>query len=68
MLLPTLIALICIGKAIINNKTNILLLSTTIASVVVLVIASLSGKLVFITKYSIEIYPILIYLACFGLS
>lgn len=68
MLLPTLIALICIGKAIINNKTNILLLSTTIASVAVLVLASLSGKLVFITKYSIEIYPILIYLACFGLS
>jgi hypothetical protein len=30
----------------------------------VLAIASISGKLVFITKYSIEIYPILIFLAC----
>lgn len=68
MLVPTLIALICIGKAVVKNKTNILLLSTVIASIIVLVLASLSGKLVFITKYSIEIYPILIYLACFGLS
>ena len=37
-----------------------------IATVVVMTIAAILGKLVFITKYSIEIYPILIYLASIG--
>ena len=68
MIIPTIIAIGGIIKAILKNKDNALLLATTIASISVLVIASVSGKLVFITKYSIEIYPILIYLACFGIS
>lgn len=68
MIIPTIIAIGGIIKAILKNKDNALLLATTIASISVLVIASVSDKLVFITKYSIEIYPILIYLACFGIS
>lgn len=68
MLIPTIIAIACIVKSLIKNKFNLLLFSTAMASVVVLVVAAMSGKLVFITKYSIEIYPILIYLACFGLA
>ncbi len=62
MIVPALIAIVLIIKA----KSRLLWLAS--AFITVLVIASLSGKLVFITKYSIEIYPILIYLACSGLS
>ena len=68
MIIPTIIAIGCIVKSLIKNKFNILLFLTTVLSIIVLVLASISGKLVFITKYSIEIYPILIYLACSGLS
>lgn len=68
MIIPTIIAIACIAKSLIKNKTNCFLFSSAIASILVLIIASISGKLVFITKYSIEIYPILIYLACYGLS
>ena len=38
------------------------------AFIFVLVIAAKSGKLVFVTKYSMEIYPVLIYLVCAGVS
>jgi len=38
-----------------------------LAYILTLVIVAISGKLVFITKYSIEIYPILIALMAFGL-
>ena len=68
MIFPTIIAIACIAKSLIKNKTNCFLFGSAIASILVLIIASISGKLVFITKYSIEIYPILIYLACYGLS
>ena len=37
------------------------------AFILFLIILAISGKLLFITKYSIEIYPILITLVCFGL-
>jgi len=68
MLVPTFIMLFGIVKSLIKNKINVLLFCTAILSVFVLIIASVSGKLVFITKYSIEIYPVLIYLACCGLT
>lgn len=68
MIFPTLIAIICIIKALIKNKLNQQLFLLAASFISVLVIASLSGKLVFITKYSIEIYPILIFLACSGLA
>lgn len=51
-----------------KNKLNIELFAIFAGTVLVLVTASLTGKLVFITKYSIEIYPILIFLACSGLT
>lgn len=41
--------------------------SLCLAYVLTLVIASISGKLVFVTKYTIEIYPILIAIMAFGL-
>ena len=68
MLIPTLIAIGCVIKAIYKNKFNIQLFSVFILTIIILVFASLTGKLVFITKYSIEIYPILIYLASFGIN
>lgn len=68
MLVPTLIAAGCIIKSLIKNKLNIELFAVFAGTVLVLITASLTGKLVFITKYSIEIYPILIFLACSGLT
>ena len=68
MLVPTLIAIFGVVKAMVRNKINIYLFLLSLAVTLVLIVASLMGKLVFITKYSIEIYPILIYLACFGLK
>ena len=67
-IIPSLIAIVLIIKSLIKNKTNIGLFSIALLTTVVLVAAAILGKLVFITKYSIEIYPILIYLACSGLS
>ena len=68
MIVPTIIAIACIIKSLIKNKINIFLLVMACAFTGVLVVAAIFGKLVFITKYSIEIYPILIYLACHGIS
>ena len=68
MFIPALIAIFCIIKSLIKNKFNLQLFAVTVLTTLVLVIASVSGKLVFITKYSIEIYPVLIYLACSGLT
>ena len=68
MFIPALIAILAIIKSLINNKFNIQLFSVALFTTIVLIIASISGKLVFITKYSIEIYPILIYLACYGIQ
>lgn len=65
MVVPAVIAIALIVKSL---KKDLQLFLLACSFVLVLVIASLSGKLVFITKYSIEIYPILIYLACSGLS
>ena len=68
MFIPALIAIFGIIKSLINNKFNIQLFSVALFTTIVLIIASIPGKLVFITKYSIEIYPILIYLACYGIQ
>lgn len=68
MIIPAVIAIYCIVKTLLKNKFNTLLFMSAMASVLVLIITAISGKLVFITKYSIEIYPILIYLLCCGLT
>lgn len=66
-LIPAIIALAFLVKGL-KNKINTELFLAAAASTIVLVIASLSGKLVFITKYSIEIYPALIFIMCYGIS
>lgn len=64
MIIPAIIAIICLINALKNDKFNQGLFGISLGTILVLVIAALLNKLVFITKYSIEIYPILIYLAC----
>lgn len=64
-LIPSVIALIWLFKAL-TNKINIGLFAIAFMTVLTLIIASISGRLVFITKYSIEIYPILILLISIG--
>lgn len=68
MIVPTLICLGCLIKAIIKNKLNLSLFGVAFGTIVILIVAALTGKLVFITKYSIEVYPILILLTCNGLA
>lgn len=65
-LLPALIALFWIIKSLVKSKENIGLFVSAFFTILILCAAALMGKLVFITKYSIEIYPILLYLAAFG--
>lgn len=67
-ILPSLIAIAGISKALKTRDYNLLgLFYVAIAFIIVLIIMSILGKLVFITKYSIEIYPILILLMSIGL-
>lgn len=68
-IIPTLIAIIGIFKAVFKKQVTIhySLFIICLAYLSVLVIAAILGKLIFITKYSIEIYPTLILLMCFGL-
>lgn len=68
MLVPTIIAIFGIGKSVVKDRFNQGLFALCLGTVLVLTGAAISGKLVFITKYSIEIYPILIFLACSGIS
>ena len=63
-----LIAIFLIGKSVYKNKQNLFLLLITICTVAILVAAAVMGKLVFVTKYSIEIYPILLFLAAYGMA
>lgn len=67
-IIPTLIALIGIIKTLISKDKKILgLFLVCLAYLSTLIIAAVFGKLIFITKYSIEIYPTLILLMAFGL-
>lgn len=65
-IVPTLIALVFIARALYKNKKNIALFSICVGFVLIMTVAAILGKLVFITKYSIEIYPILLFLAAYG--
>lgn len=64
--ITTLIAMFFIGKAVYKNKQNFIMFLIAVGTVLVMVAAAIMGKLVFITKYSIEICPILLFLAAFG--
>lgn len=65
-LLPSIIAVFWITNSVKQDKNNLLLLLSAAGVIFVLTAAALTGKLVFVTKYSIEIYPILIMLAASG--
>lgn len=68
-MLPALIAFVGIIRALKTKQYNVLgLFFVSLAFVIVLIIMAIPGKLVFLTKYSIEIYPTLILLVCFGWS
>ncbi len=66
--IPALIAIFFIGRSLYKNKYNITLAAISIGVIITLAVAAISGKLVFITKYSIEIYPILILLFAAGFT
>lgn len=67
-LLPSLIAIIGIVKALQTKKYEILgLFYICLAFILTLVLMAIFGKLLLITKYSIEIYPILIAIMAYGL-
>lgn len=65
-LIPAIIALIWLVKSMINEIQNRYLFGICICVILTLTIAALCGKLVFITKYSMEIYPILIFMIASG--
>ncbi len=67
--LPTLLAIYGIYRAIRTGKTEVLgLFLVVLGTLSILSIAAAVGKMIFITKYSIEVYPILITIFCFGIS
>lgn len=67
-LIPAAIALVGIVKALTTKNYRALgLFYASLAFFLTLVISAMLGKLVLLTKYSIEIYPTLILLMCFGL-
>lgn len=71
-LIPSGIAITGIFKSLSKNDENNLCLARIffllfLSYILILIIAALSGKLVFVTKYSIEVYPILILLMCWGI-
>ena len=65
IVIPTIIGLVC---AIAGSKREKGLTISALAVVLVLILIALTGKLVFITKYSIEILPILILMCSLGIE
>lgn len=65
-LIPSLIAIFWISAYVKKDNDNLMLLLTSLGVIAVLSITALTGKLVFITKYSIEIYPVLLLMAAIG--
>lgn len=65
-IVPTIIAVVWLARALANSKQNQKLFGICLGVVFVLTLAAMFGKLVFTTKYSIEIYPMLLYLIAVG--
>lgn len=65
-IIPSCIAFGFLIKSLYKRTRNLQLLFLSILTLSILIIASIAGKLVLLTKYSIEIYPILILLVCIG--
>lgn len=67
-IVPIIISLICIIRALFKVDTKIrLVVLSGICTLFAMIIASLTGKMVLITKYTTEIYPIFIILFAIGL-
>lgn len=68
-LIPSIICILCILKNFKKPKRgHFYLLGVFLCVFLTSLIAALTGKLVFLTKYSIEVYPVLILLIASGLS
>lgn len=68
-LIPSIIIVTAIVKAMLSKKEGLWgLFFVSMGFVLTLIISSLLGKTVFITKYSIEIYPTLILIAAYGFN
>ena len=66
-LVPALICLVLIIKSNLEAKRiNKYLLSVFTATFLTILIASIAGKIIFLTKYLTELYPILILMAAIG--
>jgi hypothetical protein len=66
-IIPSIICLTLLAKSLFE-KENRGLFYIALCTLSILIIAAITGKMVLLTKYSIEIYPIIIYLVCVGLS
>ena len=67
-IIPMCIAFTGIAMAIIKKNAKIIILGLTgISTLTIMIIASAMGKIVLITKYSMEIYPIFVLLTAYGL-
>lgn len=66
---PTLIALLCFIKSVLNpKKVQGYLLSVLVCVILTVLIAAMAGKIVFVTKYLIEIVPVFILLTADGFN
>jgi len=66
-LVPSIIALLMIIRSNIDSKRiNKYLLTVFLATFLTVLIAAIAGKIVFLTKYLTELYPILILMAAIG--
>ncbi len=66
-IVPALICLVMIIRSNIDAKRiNRYFLSVFVASFLTILIASIAGKIIFLTKYLTELYPILILMASIG--
>lgn len=66
-LLPTSIAILGVINSLRHKKINLFLFLSCLGTIGIMIIAAIMGKMVFLTKYSIEIMPILLLLSAHGL-
>ena len=66
--IPLVIAVLAISKALSNSDKNIKAITfIAVGTLLIMIFASISGKMVLITKYTVEIYPIFLALVGVGL-
>lgn len=68
-IVPTLISFVCFAKSVLNpKKIHGYMLSVLVCTILTVLIAAMAGKIVFTTKYLIEIIPIFILLVAEGFN